>query len=421
MALDLLPSSHHHSVPVQQFNAEMRAADAHWQTSLSLSPDRLVAEARQATGLSNFGNDAFLTPMTILLQSAQTDAALNPFGRHVLRSHTLRALKNKLWAEAYLARHPAIRHRKIVAPIIIIGPHRSGTTRLQRMLASDGRLQHLRAWEGFNPVPRQDDAGLDAASRHDEVRQMLEVRQRLYPHACLAHPMQVDAAEEEMLLLNQSFAGFSPLGFYHVPDYYRWFLDASKDFAYAHMADLMRIISSVRGDPEDKRWMLKNPQHLLDLDTLLQTFPDAKLILTHRDPIKTAGSVMSLMWHYAVQHTDAPCRITIRDTWLDFTEQMARRAIAARRRMAPGQQIDIHYHDMNRDWQGVMARIYDFAGLELTAPARQAMADWLRHSEADNHHGGHRYQLEDFGVTAQEVDARLDFVRQQYRIPYESA
>lgn len=417
--MDNSPSTEYHSPPVQEFNAGKRTADPDWQANLSLSPEKLIAEARQATGLSDFGNEDFLVPMQILLHSAESSAELNPFGRFALRGHTLRMLRNKLLAQAFFSKYPEVRRRKIAAPIVIIGPHRSGTTRLQRMIATDDRLQYLRAWEGINPAPKLERDDLGGVERHAEVKQMLDGRRLMYPNAYLAHPMHADWAEEEMLLLNQSFAGFLPLGFFHVPDYYRWLIEADKGFAYEYMADLMRMISVLRGDSEEKRWVLKNPQHMLDLDTLLRTFPDAKLVFTHRDPVKTSGSLISLMWSYASQHTDAPCRSRTRETWMNFAEQMARHSIMARKRIPQGQQLDVYYQDMNRDWEAAMQRIYDFAGMELTPVVRQAMVSWLKDSEKENHHVAHRYRLEDFGLTAEEVDARMQFVRQQYHIPYE--
>jgi hypothetical protein len=231
--------------------------------------------------------------------------------------------------------------------------------------------------------------------------------------------MDADWPEEEMLLLNHYFSGFAPLGLYHVPSYYRWFLENGKEPAYRDMAEMMKLISWSRGEPEDKRWLLKNPQHMLDLPTLLRTFPDAKLVFMHRDPVKTVGSIMSLSWSYAVQHTDLPCRAWIRDTWMDFYEQMARRSIAAREHIPEDQQLDVQYADMNRDWREQMRRVYDFIGLEFTPEAENAMSDWLAESEREGLHGGHRYALEDFGTTAEEVDARMKFYREHYGISYE--
>ena len=312
--MDVLPSTHFHTPFVKQFNSE-HPFETH---PIDLSEGALIGQARKETGLERFGDESFLPAMRILLAAAEDEAHLNPFGRFIAKSRTLRSLSTHLLADSCFEAHPEIGQRKIAAPVIVIGLHRSGTTRLQRMMASDPRLQYLSTWEGINPVPRVGipDHGRDA--RREEVKNALAARQFMYPGAFAAHPMDADWPEEEMLLLNHSFAGFSPLGLYHVPSYYRWFLADDKLAAYRYMAELMKLISWSRGEPEDKRWLLKNPQHMFNMPTLLNIFPDAKLVFVHRDPIKTVGSVMSLMWFYAVQHTDLPCRAQIRDVWMDF-------------------------------------------------------------------------------------------------------
>ena len=417
--MDTQPSTCYHSPTVKRFNRVTRCLNLVGLGKIDLSEKSLIAAAQKETGLARFGDESFLPAMRTLLDAVEGEARLNPFGRFIAKTRTLGSLKNRLWADACFAAHPEIRQRKITAPIIIIGPHRSGTTRMQRMLASDTRLQHLKTWEGLNPAPRLDWPESGKPSRYEEARKTLDGRRRAYPGAS-AHPMDADWPEEEMLLLNHSFCSFSALGLYNIPSYYRWFLDADKTDAYRSMADMMKLISWSRGDPEDKRWILKNPQHMLDLDTLLETFPDAKLVFTHRDPLKTVGSMMSLVWHFAVQHTDLPCRAQVRDVWLDFCEQMVRRCMRVRETLPASQQIDIHYEDMNRDWRTEMRRIYDLAGLEFTAAAEESLNAWLTRSEREGLHMGHRYALEDFGTTREEVDARMKFYRERYAIPYES-
>ncbi|MFA7239540.1 MAG: sulfotransferase [Sulfuricellaceae bacterium] len=416
--MDTQPSTHYHSLPVKQFNREHSDG-----SKIDLSEETLIAEARTETGLERFGDESFLPAMRTLLDAVEKEADLNPFGRFNAKTRTLRSLDNRLWANACFEAHPEIRRREIVAPVIVVGLHRSGTTRLQRMMATDARLQYLKTWEGINPAPRLGLADMGKATRREEVRQFLHQGPLVYPGAFTAHPIDTDWPEEELLLLNHSFGGFSPLGLYHVPSYYRWFLADDKHAAYRYMAELMKLISWSRDEPQglpDRRWLLKNPQHMLDLPTLMQMFPDAKLVFMHRDPIKTVGSVMSLMWCYAVQHTDLPCRASIRETWLDFYEQMARRSIAAREHIPAAQQLDVHYADMNRDWRAEMRRVYDFAGLEFSADTENAMAAWLAESEREGLHGGHHYALEDFGTTTDEVDARMKFYRERYGIPYEA-
>lgn len=411
--MDNKPSTYYHPQPVQEINA------AGGVPLTDLTVEALVAAARAQTGLERFGDECFLPGLQALLASVTTEAPLNAFGRLHVQQSSIAFLKNRLRANACFEAHPEILERDIAAPIIIVGPHRSGTTRLQRMMATDQRLSHLRTWEGLNFGPRPELPALGGAERREEVKVMLAGVDVMYPGALQGHPMDADWAEEELHLLDSSWCGFSPLGLYSgIDSYYQWFMNHDKTAAYEYMAKLLKLISWSRGEPEGKRWILKNPQHMLELDTLLKVFPDAKIVFTHRDPLKTVASVMSLMWHFAVQHTDENCRAPVRDLWLDFCEQAAHRCIAARERLPADQQLDVYYEEMNADWRSAMRRVYAFAGLDWTTHAELAMDAWLTQSE--KHHGALRYSLNDFGLSEQQVDARMFFARERYGIPYES-
>src|SRR3989338_4282185 len=176
--MDIQPSTHYHSQVVNDFNSSRQG-----QVPIDLSEAALLAEASKETGLDRLGDESFLPAMRALLTSLEADAQLNPFGRFVAKSRSLNALRNRLWANACFEAHPEIRQRKLPAPIVVIGPHRSGTTRMHSMMAADARLRHLQAWEGINPAPRlgQPDAG--KAARFDEVKQMLDTRAGIYPGA----------------------------------------------------------------------------------------------------------------------------------------------------------------------------------------------------------------------------------------------
>lgn len=414
--MDNQPSTTYHSSTVRAINVAPEALRPE-----DLTAAALMDEARAQTGLERFGDDCFLPGLEALLASVKSDASLNAFGLLNLKANAIGFLKNRLWANACFEAHPEILQRKIEAPIIIVGPHRSGTTRLQRMLSTDGRLRHLKTWEGINPAPRTAQPAGAETERHAEVKEALAAADTLYPGAFIGHPMDADWAEEELHLLDASWCGFSPLGLYSgIDSYYQWFMNSDKTAAYEYMVKLLKLISWSRGEPENKRWILKNPQHMLNLDTLLKVFPDAKIVFTHRDPLKTVASVMSLMWHFSVQHTDVNCRAQVRDLWLSFCEEAARRCIDARQHIPAEQQLDVYYEAMNADWRAVMRQVYDFAGLQFNAEAELAMAAWLEMSEGQNHHGSHRYSLVDFGITEHEVDERMMFVRERYAIPYEA-
>ena len=417
--MDNAPSTRHHPLPVKLVNGALRLLNVFGLAKIDLSEDSLLAAARRETGLERFGDESFLPGLRVLLNALDSEANLNPYGRLHAKMEITASLKNRLWANACFEANPEILQRKISAPLVVVGPVRSGTTRLHRMLAADPRLQYLNAWEGFNPAPRPGWPDFGKAARHDEVEKFLRLGKRLNPGAFAAHPMEADWAEEELLLLNHSFCGLSPLALYNVPSFRAWFMECDKTPAYRYMANLMKLVSWSRGDPEDKRWAMKTPQFMLDLDVLIKVFPDAKLLFTHRDPLKTVASTLSLAWNFAVHNTDLPLRGPVRDTWLGLCEEMAHRCIQVRETLPAEQQLDVQYEDMNRDWQAVMRRIYAFAGLDFTAGAENAMGAWLADSEREGRHRGHRYALEDFDVTPDELDARMEFYRERYGIPYE--
>jgi hypothetical protein len=386
---------------------------------VGLTEAALLAEARQATGLERFGDESFLPALRILLAGLCDEANLNDGGRMRAKGAILMSLKNRLWANACFERHPEILQRKVAAPLVILGPARSGTTRLQRMLSADPRLQHLTAWEGFNPAPRPGLPGHGGEQRHAEVKAFLDQRRRSNPESYTAHPMDADWAEEETLLLNHSFCGFYGLAHFNMPTYRAWYLASDKADSYRYMAQLIKLIAWTRGIGEGQPWVLKAPPHMLALDALLGVFPDARLVFTHRDPVKTTGSTMSLVWSFYRHNTDAPSREAIRDSWLPICERMARDCMEARVAIPAGQQLDVQYADMNRDWRSVMRRVYAFAGLAFDTQTDALLTAWQNQSDSENHHGGHRYSLEDFGTSAEEVGARMRFYQDRYVIPCE--
>lgn len=379
----------------------------------------LLAEARATTGLTRFGDDSFLPALRMLLDGLNNEAKLNDGGRMRAKGAILLSLKNRLWANACFERHPEILAREIVAPLVIVGPARSGTTRLQRMLSADPRLQYLTAWEGFNPGPRPELPKQGRDQRRAEVKAFLDQRRRSNPESYTAHPMDADWAEEETLLLNHSFCGFYGLAHFDMPSYRAWYLASDKADSYRYMAQLLKLVAWARGADAGQPWMLKAPPHMLALDALLTVFPDARVVFTHRDPVKTTGSTMSLVWSFYHHNTDSPSREAIRDSWLPICERMARDSMQARLAMPASQQLDVQYEDMNRDWRDVMRRVYAFAGLPFDAQADAQLSAWQQQSDSENHHGGHRYRLEDFGTTAAEVESRLGFYREHYAIPHE--
>jgi hypothetical protein len=420
-AVDTRPSRYYHPLSIKLPNSLLRALNTIGLAHVDLSEAAVLAAARRFTRLESFGDESFRPALRMLITAVEAEGRLHPLGRFGAKAGAIASLMNRLWANACFEADPEIRRRKIRAPIIVLGLARSGTTRIHRLLAADSRLQHLKAWEASNPAPRLNQPQQGQAARHREVEQVIRLGRRLNPGAATAHPIDADWPEEEVLLLNHSFVGSGVMAFAQEKPFYETLRDFDKTAGYDYMVDLMNLISWSRGNPVEQRWVLKTPQHMLDLHQLIRVFPDAKLIFTHRDPLKTVPSMMSLAWNFAVMNTDQPCRAMVREVWLDACEQMARRSMRVRESIPASQQLDLYYDEMNGDWRPAMRRIYDFIGMEFTPQAERELSDWTAQSDAEKRHVGHRYSLEDFGVTREEIDARMKFFRDHYAIPYEDA
>ena len=81
---------------------------------LSLGLESILAEARERTGFEDFGDDAFFTPLTRLLEAMEEEANLNPVGRGMQRARVVGLLVNRLRVEDFCKRFPEILDEEIM-------------------------------------------------------------------------------------------------------------------------------------------------------------------------------------------------------------------------------------------------------------------------------------------------------------------
>lgn len=420
----LPPSLAYQRLPIRILNGLLRGLNQLGIAKIDLSPESVIIEAKKQTGLNDFGENRFQEPLSLLTHALETEANLNPTGRFINRMSMIRILKHRLWVEDLLTKHPEILERKISAPIVIVGLARSGTTRLHRLIASDPQFAHLKAWETVNPVPFPESYEAKSKSSFDpritNIEQALKAILYLSPQIAAVHPLGAHEVEEEIGLLQHAFSSQIFEIQATIPSFAEWLMTTDQIYAYEYMLVLMKIIGWFRGDPEEKRWVLKTPQHMQDLDALLQVFPDAKLICSHRDPIKAVGSACSMTWNAIVRDSDNIDPLWVGREWFRKTERMLKKTMRIREEMATKEnQYDVLYANINEDWKNEIQGIYDFLGLDLSDQAIHAMQTW-RAKNAQHKHGKHKYSLADFGLNEKEVDQRLMFYRDTYKIPYEN-
>jgi len=375
-----------------------------------LTKEALLTRAREYTGLDDFGDRWFEGPLGVLLEAIHAEARLNVGGEWAARAQMEKVLHDRLWAQQWFARYPEILARPLPRPVIVVGPMRSGTTRMHRLLAADHRFTHLRSFETISPVPRPGFDGVGPDSRVTLARRIMRVARLANPRTLTIHPTGPMEAEEELGLLVSSFWGMKHEAQWWVPSYGRWCETQDATPAYRQMARLLRLIGWSRQASTLRPWILKTPQHMLDLPALLNVFPDARLIFTHRDPLAVVGSAASLAWNQTIIYSDRADAHRIGGEWLRKTRLMIGRMREARDAVPATRRIDVHYEDMDSDWRGTMARVYRFLGLDI-APALPAMAAY-QHRAAALKRRPHRYSLEEFGLTPGKVlDELGDYVR----------
>ena len=360
---------------------------------VSLEPAALIAAARGAEGLQDFGEPDVDEPLTRLCAALEDEAALTPLGRVVQRTRIVGMLRNRLRAQAQITADPSILERPVHAPLVITGLQRTGTTFLHRLLSADPRARSLATWEGLNPVAGGPD-------RRKEAQRAQRALAYMAPDFMAVHPLDADGTEEEVILLDHSLLSTVPEATLHVPSYAAWVAEQDQTPAYA----LLRRYLQILDHPPGAWWVLKTPHHLEWLDTLLHVFPDAKLVHTHRDPVDVVPSFCSMVAHARGMSSDHVDPVRIGRAWAAKQEHMVTKALETRDRLGL-EVLDVRYGTLTTDPMQVVHEIYAFMGRSLTAGALQAI-EGQRAVTRKNAHGAHAYAPEDFGLTAEGIRGR---------------
>jgi Sulfotransferase family len=372
--------------------------------------DVVLADAQRKEGLSDWGPGEFEQPLRVLLAD-YTVADLNAIGVHIVRSGIVHSLRMRLRAQEWIRRHPEILDERVVAPIVVVGMMRSGTTLLQRLLAADPRFVCAYGWEVVEVAPRLDYkfTGLDPRIAISQAR---EAKSReLAPELFAIHPMYATEAEEEIVFLADAFLSHVPESGAHLP-YYRSWLD-EQDFspAYDYLHRMLQFVQwqKRRRGIDGLRWVLKSPAHLGYLDLLRARFPGLHIVHMHRDPRTTIASGASLNATLHAMHADTVDVHRVGSQWLARMGWTNDRAMATRDRWDDdaAQVTDIGFDDAVAAPIGQVARVYDAVGLLLTAEAQHAMRRWLDERPREAARAA-------YGLRPEQVDERFTLYNKRF-------
>jgi hypothetical protein len=403
-------------LPVRTALAAWRAASKLGIGNASLNEESLIRAARRSSGLHDFVDDSFREPMRRMLHSLEQEAVLHPLGRVTVRESLVRALVNRLRLEDLNDRHSEISRIPVANPVFVVGLQRTGTTMLQRLLTCEPSLRAMPAWEGLNPAPFPNP--VDRKGRDPRIRLAKTAEHALRylaPELFSIHPVKAEEPEEDIHLLDVSFVSPAIDAIAPVKSYQDWFCEVDQLPAYRYMRRLIQLLLWQRGG----RWLGKTPHHLEYLDELLTVFPDAKVIITHRDPARTVASFCSMMAHSRAMFSDRVNPIEIGTQFSTKAIRAVTRSMDARERLNPNTFLDVLYQDVVADPLKEVRRVYDFIGLELESETEAAMQRWMRNN-AQTKHGVHDYQLEDFGLDRTSLDPHFEAYRARYGVPVES-
>jgi hypothetical protein len=388
------------------------------KSEVVLDEDTVLAAASEKVGLDDFGPDDFRERLRIWLQSAEEDRDLGPIGRLSFYNDCVRYAANRLRFEDLLRRHPEIEAVEIERPIIIAGLPRSGTTHLLNLIAADERLRSLPYWESVEPIP--DPAEAPGAQSVDprlvRCRAAHEIQSRMMPLMKNMHDMAPEHVHEEIEVQALDFSSYVPEWTATVPRWRDYYLAHDQTPHYGYMKRVLQALQWLRG-PE--RWVLKSPQHLEQLVPLQAVFPDATVVMTHRDPVSVIASAITMLCYgdrLRRRRVDPPAVATY---WVDRIEVLLRRCVRDRDLIPAERSLDLPFHDFMADDVGAVERIYELADFEMT-PAARASLDAFMQANPRGKHGRIVYDLAaDFGIDGAALRERFSFYFDRFPVKVE--
>lgn len=390
-----------------------------------MTVDEVLHRAMAETGLSDFGADTgFRTRLAVILQSLYEDAGLMRGGRVYVLQQAVRAMANRLRIEDLVKRHPEILDVPIEKPIFIAGLPRSGTTHLVNWLSRDERLNSLTLWESEEPVASVPVAAGTTDPRMARSAAYWGAFGALVPHMAAMHEMAANDIHEDNELLFMDLNCYNWEFSARLPRWTSHYLAHDRTVSYAYEKKVLQVIAWQRGakpgQPGLRRWLLKSPQHMENLSAIRAVFPDATMVITHRDPVDVLRSLTTMLGYSDRTRRDPVDPAGLARLWSARIESLLRECVAQRDSWGADQSLDVLFHDYMADQEGMARRIYALAGLDLPPAVEAKLLGYL--SENPRHaHGKVAYDLEGvFGVNIAALRQRFAFYYDRFPVRQEN-
>jgi len=361
-----------------------------------LNQQAILNEAKARTGLGDFGPTYFLEPMAKLIESANAEARMSPAGRDAQHARMVSHMTGRLRMFDTIARHPEILDETVNVSAVICGLPRTGSTMFHRMLAVAPGFTAIRWWETQNyaPFPGEE------RGKPVERRKVAETIMQSYVDAGMMsiHPFAIDAPDEEIIILDHFFVATAPEAAIYVPSYSAWLSTYDHSGAYHDLLTVLKFLQWQDASRAGKDWVLKSPGHLATVETMMETFPDALVIMTHRDPLQTVPSYCSMTESiYRMYSDEVDTRQMGRFTelrWAGFLRHFTE----VRDRMGPERFIDIRYGDVVKTPVEQARRVLARLGITMTPETETELTLWLEENAREKR-AAHAYDMASYGLT----------------------
>jgi len=416
MGQDILTTAYR-PFPIRAINGIGRALSRGGVVPISLSPETLLRTTCKQTRLTDYGSDSFRPGLTKLMESIESDGRLTLFGRYFAKRQMLELLSHRLQLVDYRKRHPEIASEVIRRPLFILGLPRTGTTLLYGLLAEDPANRAPLSWEFDDPCPPAETETYESDPRIARTQKRFDQVGQLAPGFQAIHPVGALMPQECIVPTASEFMSIRFQMSFDVSSYDDWLLEQDMSATYGYHR---RFLQHMQSRHMAERWILKSPGHLGAIETLFDTYPDAMVVQTHRDPIRVIPSVANLEYTMRMIASDEVDPVRVGRHMIHVWSKLLEQGMEARARHPEreAQILDLSMQEVVGDPIACVAKIYRTFEIDFSPEARERMQRYLD-VHPKNEFGIHRYSLEAFGLEEDEVNAAFKGYRERFELAAE--